>query len=59
MKEKLKKERLKAEGKLLTEKQKHERRRAQQMLEAMRNQGMCCFVCVTTCSCICLIILIH
>ncbi|GAB1601092.1 eukaryotic translation initiation factor 5B-like isoform X1 [Argonauta hians] len=39
-KEKEKKEQLKAEGKLLTEKQKHERMRAQQMLDAMRSQGL-------------------
>ena len=39
LKEKEKKERLKAEGKYLTAKQKENKRRAMQMLEAMKARG--------------------
>jgi translation initiation factor 5B len=40
LKEKERKERLKAEGKLLTAKQKAERARAQAMLDALKAQGL-------------------
>ena len=38
-KERARKERLKSEGKLLTEKEKQDRRRFNQMLESMKEQG--------------------